>query len=430
MALRSGTSAGPSGQTGVRECSRLSSAPPAVVKRGTSGKKRTRSPPVDDMMMIRKSEVQAFWKDKESYTGKHNADLKKQRATQRRARFQVPDKEAPLRAQSGLKSLLEPNYPREATRRDYSRRLDKLWAFGRAHGFNGILPEELDVLLIDYCDYMHLEGEQIDAGTRLKAALEDWDPHLGVKGEKKLPRFNRCLKAWAAAGPMRARRALPFLVVAGLVGALMKGGFRETALRVLLLFTAYLRPSESSLKKCELIPPVKGGSIEMTCYAVLLRPQELGLVRKCGTFDDTIVLDDKRFSFLGPALELLGHRKRKEATLFADELPAVRRHIEWARRAINLKQEVSLHQLRHSGASHDAATGSREMLSIKKRGGWSSDSSLLRYQKHGQLQAFVHSLSEDTRAWCEFCDKNLEGLVRGSSLPRQPKLPNSAVDLC
>ena len=52
-----------------------------------------------------------------------------------------------------------------------------------------------------------------------------------------------------------------------------------------------------------------------------------------------------------------------------------------------------LYQLRHGGASHELATGRREITALAKRGRWGSMASVRRYEKGGRLTELVSRLT-------------------------------------
>ena len=54
-----------------------------------------------------------------------------------------------------------------------------------------------------------------------------------------------------------------------------------------------------------------------------------------------------------------------------------------------------LFSLRHGGASHDRATGSRSLLEVQQRGRWKSLDSVRRYEKHALINKVLHLLRKD-----------------------------------
>ena len=50
------------------------------------------------------------------------------------------------------------------------------------------------------------------------------------------------------------------------------------------------------------------------------------------------------------------------------------------------------HGLRHGGASHDRAHGTRTLLEIQARGKWRSFSSVVRYEKHARISQQFEAL--------------------------------------
>ena len=162
-------------------------------------------------------------------------------------------------------------------------------------------------------------------------------------------------------------------------------------------------------------------------FGLIIRPQELGQQRKSGLFDDTVMLDDPEMEFLGAEVAKHAQEAERGEPVLDVSLPFLRKAVAAAAQSIGIVDEITLHQLRHSGASNDALKRSRSLLEIKSRGGWASDSSLFRYEKHGQLQAAVNRLGDAASTWCEWSAAHLGDVIRGLTSP--PPLPCEATDI-
>ena len=67
-----------------------------------------------------------------------------------------------------------------------------------------------------------------------------------------------------------------------------------------------------------------------------------------------------------------------------------------------------LYMLRHGGASHDILMKHRDLLSVKTRGRWRSDTSLLRYQKASRAQSSISVIPAAVVALGKFVETNME----------------------
>ena len=82
------------------------------------------------------------------------------------------------------------------------------------------------------------------------------------------------------------------------------------------------------------------------------------------------------------------------------------------------------YQARRSGASIDRAQQVRALEVIQKRGRWSSQKSVKRYEKSGRLNEVWKRLSPAVQAHCELCALRLEDYVlNGATLPRPALVP-------
>ncbi|CAK0810777.1 unnamed protein product, partial [Prorocentrum cordatum] len=317
-----------------------------------------------------------------------------------------------LKALKGERTVLESSHPSTPVRRDYCRRLDKFWEFGRSQGLSLANLKVCDDALCDFADLLFLDGEQVDAGTKLLAALEDHDAQR--LGKPSLPRFRRVLRAWHRKGPVGSRDPLPFRLLAGILGILSLHGFHEEVLALALMFCCYLRPSELlTVVEGDLLEPVANAGVALACWSLLLRPFEREEPTKVGQFDDTLPLDSPDFPGLGALLAGL-RGGDAEVWLFSFSQTQLLRRFQAACRAAGLGSlNLEMHQLRHGGASRDFLMKTREIQAVKQRGRWANDRTLLRYMKAGRAQRLHKALTPEASRWCQEAEANLSLVLRG-----------------
>ena len=81
-----------------------------------------------------------------------------------------------------------------------------------------------------------------------------------------------------------------FIVLCGLVGALMWRGERIVGLLLTTLFQGYLRPSEGHrLRNLDLLEPVVGQEVALSSWCFQIGAFDSGQPSKTGVFDDVSV---------------------------------------------------------------------------------------------------------------------------------------------
>ena len=141
----------------------------------------------------------------------------------------------------------------------------------------------------------------------------------------------------------------------------------ETALAVLTMFFAYLRPGEGiALVEEDLVPP----SVSTVHFALNLHPAQRGVASKTGFCDETIVSDQTDFPQLGEALTLLNTGDPIQP-LFAMPAHQIRQEFYEAQEHLEMfPPRATLQRLRHGGLSHDARAKLRIPKQVKERGRW------------------------------------------------------------
>lgn len=283
-------------------------------------------------------------------------------------------------------TYLEMRSVRPQTIKDYQQRLDRFrkWlTLSSAHLTN---LEDLDLCLVEFMNEMFSKGEGIDTGIRVHAAVRFFYPQLGRPSSGTLPRTVRALKGWAIAAPPRQRLPLPIEALGAIMGQMMKLNKAEMALRVFIQFLTYLRPGElSGLTVGQMVPPQGAMADRFRSWAILLHPVESGVPGKTGVFDATVLIDSD--PWLHPILVSMISNRKPQDPLWRDSHPALVRTFSGITADLGLEHLGScLYTLRHGGATHDIITRRRNMLEVKQRGRWQTDSSLRRYVKLARLQ--------------------------------------------
>lgn len=147
-------------------------------------------------------------------------------------------------ASRGHEMLLKRTHTKQATRRDYTRRLGAFLEFASRHGLEVNSRRALDCALADYMDLQCLKGQPGDGGRKLLAALRHARPKLGRAAGNQLPRFLKAAHKWGRAAPGQSKDPMPAVVRSGVEAALIHRGYRDEAAFVALAFECYLRFSE------------------------------------------------------------------------------------------------------------------------------------------------------------------------------------------
>ena len=104
--------------------------------------------------------------------------------------------------------------------------------------------------------------------------------------------------------------------------------------------------------------------------------------------------DMEGLKFLDKLLEIAKREREPDELLFPFSYGEMAVEFKNAGTVFNLSEAgvMYLYQLRHGGASHDALSRHRDLLSIKKRGRWMCDASVRRYEKGGRSAQILHHL--------------------------------------
>ena len=88
--------------------------------------------------------------------------------------------------------------------------------------------------------------------------------------------------------------------------------------------------------------------------------------------------------------------------------------------ASELKINVVPYQARHSGPSIDRAAKTRDLDEVRKRGGWMTRQSVMRYEKAGRLAATWQKLDANIQTSCKSAERYLEDIMLGHNYPDIP----------
>lgn len=344
---------------------------------------------------------------------------KRQKAMQRQRKY-----EQKLRACRGERGLLETHSIKEPQRQDYARRLSEFYNFVARFELDISSEKKLDEALVDYSDLMYLNGESQDAGSRLKAALEYHRPEAAREGMLNLPRFRRSLKGWRKMAPNQTRLPMVEYIKSSISGIMLCQGWKEMALFNELSFSTYARPGELlKMRVCDVVPKKNAGDHPL----VILAPFERGESSKTGIYDEVLILEDTRASFLGPIVCSLAKQKELQ------EGPEVsmwgfnaRKYLQIWRACVGALDVASLatspYQNRHGGASRDHLMRLRSVQEIQRRGRWACDTSARIYDKPGRLQQVLNKMQGDLQPFGEYVRRNFADLYLGGKVQTPPRL--------
>ncbi|CAE7196525.1 AMY1.1, partial [Symbiodinium necroappetens] len=227
-----------------------------------------------------------------------------------------------------------------AVAKDYSERMRQFRAFAKQNHLS-LHKTKFDGTLCEYLNHLFEEGCDLGDGSKSLAAVMDAYPSFSQKGS--LQRSRRALQGWHKLDPGRTRPPLPWPLVTYLVLTMLKAKQLKSAVAVLLMFVAYLRPGEAlSLRNEDLVEP----SIVHPHYTLNLHPEERMETSKMGLSNESVMLDSPTVPFLGRMLEKLRGREAGGLLLGLD-YHQLRNHWQAALLRIKLaNNHAVLYQLR------------------------------------------------------------------------------------
>ena len=317
-------------------------------------------------------------------------------------------------------SYLETRPVQPGTHNEYMLRVQHLNTFVLREGLRWtLLLADMDLAIMMYLHFRFFAGYDHGDATKLLAAISHVHPHVRAAGKEGLPRSNRCAKGWRKEIPPKSRVAPAWPLVC-ILAVLCETIEESMGLATLIANDAYLRPGELlGLRVKDLVPPSAVAADIFPAWSVVVRPEEVGIPTKVGTFDDTVRLDkeETREFFIALLPRLIANRDPDE---FLWKFSSQKLVTTW--RAANdillLPNPFHVYSLRHAGPSHDAAARLRSLLEIQHRGRWKTRQSLQRYEKHGRMQAEFEALSSPQKAAAVLCRKfHLECFLAPNAAP-------------
>ena len=286
-------------------------------------------------------------------------------------------------------------------------------------------PDLVDTALADRVYELFLDQADLSAGSTLWAGWKAAFPDFGKAALYSLPLTARALSAWRRLRPAATRPPMPWLFLVLVAQVLVLMGLPVEALYFLVLFTAYLRPSEGlRLHVEDVAPPVPGTSIFV---AINLHPEERQQASKTMAMNESILLDHPWHLFIADALLILCE-KVGSGPVFNVSPAHLSECFRKAQEQARLPRLYVPYQLRHGGPSADMRDRMRTPLEIKQRGRWMSDLSMRRYEAAARLQREEGRAEQGLvqRAQCALCDLPDELTTSLRRLPARGNGPASS----
>ncbi|CAK0897485.1 unnamed protein product, partial [Prorocentrum cordatum] len=246
--------------------------------------------------------------------------------------------------------------------------------------------EEIDDSVLCYLDRL-VEDEEVGPhrGDFVVHGLAYVWPELSTG----LPRSNRALRAWHRLHVAGEGGPQPLELWAVLDEAMRLAGSVEAADAAEVALDAYLRSAELfALRAADIVVDVDEAGEQIV--ALRLGVTERGERTKTGVRQG-VLIDRRHVS------DMLVRRKSERDPsdrVFSCSVDAYRRALRRACDDVGV-EHFPPHAARHSGPSHDAATGYRTAWAIQRRGRWASEKSVLRYMKTHALVAARAALPPD-----------------------------------
>ena len=209
-------------------------------------------------------------------------------------------------------------------------------------------------------------------------------PGFSRFGDRRLPRFARARQGWRKLQPGVTRPPVPWTMVALIASQMTAAGCAVAALAVVTLFFLYLGPGGLLKLRGEgLIAPA--GTSRFWVVNHNLHPSERGESSKVGLSDESIALDSVEVPWLGTALARI-KLACDTALLFPLSYNELKHAWDVAQDKLGAPVRYVLYQCRHGGPSHDRLLKRRSVAEVKRRGRWSSDATMRRYEAHARVQ--------------------------------------------
>ena len=312
-------------------------------------------------------------------------------------------------------SFLESRAIGTASAVSYRRHLEAWLRWATLKKLSLQTAEQIDESLVQFFDHCYRRGGAPHLGEKTLSAVMHFYPEFGRYGSRKIPRAGRSLQGWRKVVPGRSRRPYPFNFWAAVCVNMIQRRLTSMAAMTLMMVDTYMRPGEAmGLLREDLLPPVSGISARWT---LVIRPEERPERTKTGEADDCAMWDSPRLQWFSAVLAVLCEGGR-DKPVFEFTYPSYA--AEFKKTCLSLGVEgVVPYQARHSGASLDRLHQRRTLQEVMKRGRWKVQKSLVRYEKHGRIQATALDFTASQRAHFD----RAEAVLADAFLKGQAKLP-------
>ena len=255
-----------------------------------------------------------------------------------------------------------------------------------------------DAALQDHVELLFEGGKDRRAASCLTAAVLWLAPGFGRPTTADLPLTVASLRNWTGLEPDFSKPPLPYAIMMSIVLWLATHGQGQAGLLTWMLFETYLRVNEGLTMQTEdlvIAGPLLSG--ESTAVAVMACSSSRLLAANAEEQDLCLSLDLARHRPLAALLCRWAGLRSGDAQLWDLTYPQLRDAFHQAAVAVGVEElDVSLHSLRHGGASHDRLCNARSPLGVQLRGAWRSSSSLQRYENVGLVAIELGKLQAST----------------------------------
>ena len=319
-------------------------------------------------------------------------------------------------------SYLEVTSVTDPTLRDYRRRLASLRLWCLKNQTDWVCIAELDSLLVRHFDELFWQGHPADHAGKLLASLKFHLPELSpLDGSTAIPRAHRSFRSWQKAAPANQRLPMAFVILCCFIGYAIHLGRRDIAINMLFQYRTYLRPGTcDGLRVRQLVAPQPQAALPF--WALVVNPSEDRVPGKTGLYDQSVLWDID--TWMNPLLNHLVEGRPPTASLWTCSGLDVITLLHNGTEHMGLRALAPCrYAMRHGGASDDLLHRRRSLLEIKRRGQWSTDTSLKRYGKESRLQSEVAKVSPATLQYGSYIQKHLPSLLLGvMRVPPPPRV--------
>ena len=293
-------------------------------------------------------------------------------------------------------------------------------AWARNNGLSQASPEACLEKVPIYLDKLFFEGHGHDRGDKLVCAMRYLFPGSAMRDPQKMDGTLAALKGFRrlAHGQTRSPMAKQFLY--SMVGLASYRGDQPMAVALCLGWDCYLRlPSDRvDMVGASLVPPTTGAPLRR--WALLLYPEEYQKRSKTGDYDDGVFLTEAMSKALDAPLRRLRQARRADQKVWHFQAVQFRALFKELSRMLG-SADAHPYQVRHGGASCDAAEGARPLGEIQQRLRHVTDATTKRYSKKVRYVAEIAKLDNDIRQYGTFVEENLGPIVNGKMVAKPPR---------